>query len=295
MRSFLLRWLLHCLILGRSSLTEATIPTNLYWNSTNPLFDQEEVVLGVNEDNHPWQYDQVNLICPSGPNSTEKHIVYSVTREEWEDCEVRQTKPRIIAICDQPKNFMYFTITFRSFSPSPQQMEFKPGRSYYLISTATQSDLYSLSGGWCRSHNMRLVFRVADTEMEMSVSGRRPTMFWSKYWGSGVPGPRHHYSRDRGRMDRDYSEEGGEDEHKSSYEAGFSENQGLMENQGYSEEGRTYAEERGYNADEQGGGPYQDHRGNALMLQSNAAQSLQVSMLILALVSFKDMLTLSFL
>ena len=101
---------------------------------------------------------------------------------------------------------------------------------------------------------------------------------------------------ERGRMDRDYSEEGGEDEHKSSYEAGFSENQGLMENQGYSEEGRTYAEERGYNADEQGGGPYQDHRGNALMLQSNAAQSLQVSTLILALVSFKDvLLTHSFL
>lgn len=283
MRSFLLSWLLHCLIL----VANATIPTNLYWNSTNPLFDQEEVVLGVNEDNHPWQYDQVNLICPSSPNSTEEHIVYSVTREEWEDCEVRQAKPRIIAICDQPKNFMYFTITFRSFSPSPQQMEFKPGRSYYLISTATQADLYSLSGGWCRSHNMRLVFRVADTEVEMSVSGRRPTMFWSKYWGSGVPGPRHHYSRERGRMDRDYNEEGGE---QSGFEAGVSENQGLMDNQGYSE-GRTYAEERGYNAEKQGG-PYQDHRGNALMLQSNAAQSLQVSALILTLISVKAVLPL---
>jgi hypothetical protein len=284
MRSFLLSWLLHCLIMGRSSITEAAIPTNLYWNSTNPLFDQEEVVLGVNEDNHPWQYDQVNLICPSGPNSTEEHIVYSVTREEWEDCEVRQTKPRIIAICDQPKNFMYFTITFRSFSPSPQQMEFKPGRSYYLISTATEADLYSLSGGWCRSHNMRLVFRVAETEVELSVSGRRPTMFWSKYWGSGVPGPRHHYSRDRGRMDRDYSDEG-EGENNSGYEAGFSENQSEMDNQGYAE-GRTYAEERGYNAEKQAG-PYQDHRGNALMLQSNAAQSLQVSALILALITVK--------
>jgi len=285
-----LSWLLHCFISGRSSTTEATNPTNLYWNSTNPLFAQEEVVLGVNEDNHPWQYDQVNLICPSAPNSTEKHIVYSVTREEWEDCEVRQTKPRIIAICDQPKNFMYFTITFRSFSPSPQQMEFKPGRSYYLISTATQADLYSLSGGWCRSHNMRLVFRVADTEVELSVSGRRPTMFWSKYWSSGVPGPRHHYSRDRGRMDRDYSEEGREGEHKAGYEAGFSENQGLTDNQGYAE-GRTYAEERGYNAEKQGE-PYQDRRSNALMLQSNAAQKLHVSALILALLSLKAVLPL---
>jgi len=285
MRSFLLSWLLHCLV----ALTEATIPTNLYWNSTNPLFDQEEVVLGVNENNHPWQYDQVNLICPSGPNSTEEHIVYSVTREEWEDCEVRQSKPRIIAICDQPKNFMYFTITFRSFSPSPQQMEFKPGRSYYLISTATEADLYSLAGGWCRSHNMRLVFRVADTEVELSVSGRRPTMFWSKYWGSGVPGPRHHYSRDRGRMDRDYNSEGEGGENNSGYEAGFSENLGETDNhQGYSE-GRTFAEERGY-AENQG---YQDHRGNALMLQSNAAaKSLQDSALILTLISLIAVLPL---
>ena len=42
-----------------------------------------------------------------------------------------------------------------------------------------------------------VIARVADTEAELSVSGRRPTMFWSKYWGSGVPGPRHQYSRDR--------------------------------------------------------------------------------------------------
>jgi len=282
MRSFLVSWLLHCL--WSLSSTKATIPTNLYWNSTNLLFHQEEVVLEVNEDNHPWQYDQVNLICPSGPNSTEEHIVYSVTREEWDECEVRQAKPRIIAICDQPKNFMYFTITFRSFSPSPQQMEFKPGRSYYLISTATKDDLYSLTGGWCRSHNMRVVFRVADTEVGLSASGRRGTMFWSKYWGAGVPGPRHHYSRDRGRMDRDYNEEEEMGNYNSGYEAGFSENQGdNLDNhkQGYAED-RTYDEERSFDAENRGFG---DHRGNALMLQSNAAPSLQLSALIPVLVN----------
>ena len=97
------------------------------------------------------------------------------------------------------------------------------------------------------------------------------------------------YIIERGRMDRDYNEEGGEQQ-QSDFEAGVSENQGLMDNQGYSE-GRTYAEERGYNAEKQGG-PYQDHRGNALMLQSNAAQSLQVSALILTLISVKAVLPL---
>ena len=82
-------------------------------------------------------------------------------------------------------------------------------------------------------------------------------------------------------MDRDYNEE---DENKSGYEAGFSENQGdnLENNQGYAED-RSYAEERGYDAENRR--RYQDQRGNALMLQSNAAQSLQVSALILALIS----------
>jgi len=39
--------------------------------------------------------------------------LHHVTREEWEACRVDQEKPRILAICDQPNQFMYFTITFR--------------------------------------------------------------------------------------------------------------------------------------------------------------------------------------
>ena len=38
MRRLILTWLVHC-FWARSSTT-ATIPTNLYWNSTNPLFHQ---------------------------------------------------------------------------------------------------------------------------------------------------------------------------------------------------------------------------------------------------------------
>ena len=67
----------------------------------------------VNKDTLPWEYDQVNIICPTGTNSTERHIIYSVDREEFETCTIINPKPRIIAVCDQPRNFMYFTITFR--------------------------------------------------------------------------------------------------------------------------------------------------------------------------------------
>jgi len=171
----------------------AASPTNLYWNTSNPLFLQEQVVVEVNRGNTPGQYDQVNLICPSGRNSSERHIVYAVSREEWEACRVDQEKPRILAICDQPNQFMYFTITFRRFSPSPQQMEFQPGRSYFLVSTAGPGALHSTEGGYCRDHNMRLEFRVADAAAELQAP--RPA-FWSAYWRTRVPDARDLYDPD---------------------------------------------------------------------------------------------------
>jgi len=90
----------------------------------------------------------------------------------------------------------------------------------------------------------------------------------------------HLYSNDRGRMDRDYNEE----EYRTADESGhdFSEKQGKDhgDSQRYSED-RTYAEEGRYNAESPG-----DQRGNALMLQSNAHQSLQVRPLVPLLISF---------
>ena len=59
---------------------------------------------------------------------------------------------------------MYFTITFRSFSPTPGGLEFKPGQNYYLISTSTQRDIHRRVGGFCSSHNMKMVFKVADRQ-----------------------------------------------------------------------------------------------------------------------------------
>ena len=60
MRSFLLSWLLHCLL----SSTEATIPTNLYWNSTNPIFNQVLLTL-ANKFVHYF----VELNHPSSPGT----------------------------------------------------------------------------------------------------------------------------------------------------------------------------------------------------------------------------------
>ena len=58
-------------------------PINIYWNTSNPLFSESSVPsIDVNSDisSAARQFDQINLICPSGRGTTETHIIYSVTR-----------------------------------------------------------------------------------------------------------------------------------------------------------------------------------------------------------------------
>ena len=91
---------------------------NVYWNTTTTSLSQGPLTVTVNEGNLPWEYDQLNLICPRGAEG-EEHVIYSVDREEFEGCRVRGPRPRIVAVCNSPERFMYFTITFRSFTPTP--------------------------------------------------------------------------------------------------------------------------------------------------------------------------------
>ena len=52
------------------------------------------------------------------------------------------------------------TITFRSFTPTPGGLEFKPGKDYYFISTSSPDDLYNRIGGRCTTHSMKVIFKV---------------------------------------------------------------------------------------------------------------------------------------
>lgn len=142
---------------------------NIHWNSSNPLFRnrRDDTVIRVNGGNHPWEYDQVNIVCPFYKPGTkeafqEKYIVYSVSKEEYESCRITQPNPRIIAVCDRPHELMYFTITFRSFTPTPGGLEFRPGQSYYFISTSSKNDIHRRVGGGCSTQNMKIIFQVAE-------------------------------------------------------------------------------------------------------------------------------------
>ena len=122
-----------------------------------------------------------------------------MSKEEYDTCRITNPKPRIIAVCDRPDRLLYFTITFRSFTPQPGGLEFRPGQDYYFIceyiffifqlseiltfvlsglfaddipgdqfanfanifaATSSRDDLHRRTGGHCKSHNMKVVFKV---------------------------------------------------------------------------------------------------------------------------------------
>ena len=161
-----------CLAMSNlASFAESKKTHYIHWNKANPMFrlDNTDHVMDVNVGNLPWEYDQVNIICPmskAGSRYPERHVVYSVSREEYESCRITNPKPRVVAVCSQPHQLLYFTITFRSFTPTPGGLEFHPGQDYYFISTSSREDLHRRVGGGCATHNMKMIFRVADNTFD---------------------------------------------------------------------------------------------------------------------------------
>jgi ephrin-B len=139
----------------------------IHWNTSNPIFriDNTDHVISVNQGNTQFDYDQVNIICPvytpgTHEDDAEKYIIYNVSKEEYEACRITNPNPRIIAVCDKPNKLMYYTITFRPFTPQPGGLEFPPGQDYYFISTSSKDDLHRRIGGRCASNNMKVIFKV---------------------------------------------------------------------------------------------------------------------------------------
>ena len=96
----------------------------IHWNRDNPMFrlDNTDHIVDVNTGNLPWEYDQVNIICPVSRGANrypERHVIYSVSREEYESCRITNPKPTVVAVCSKPHQLLYFTITFRSLLSSP--------------------------------------------------------------------------------------------------------------------------------------------------------------------------------
>ena len=122
--------LLLALALALAPLAAAVAVHSLHWNSSNPIFriDNTDHIVDVNSGNLPWEYDQLNLVCPVGERGGtrgaagrgrgaegegERYIIYNVSKEEYDSCRISQAEPRVVAVCDKPERRLQFTITFR--------------------------------------------------------------------------------------------------------------------------------------------------------------------------------------
>ncbi|EDV90980.1 GH24017 [Drosophila grimshawi] len=164
----------------------------MHWNTSNSIFriDNTDHIIDVNKGNLAFEFDQVHIICPvyepgAFENETEKYIIYNVSKVEYETCRITNADPRVIAICDKPQKLMFFTITFRPFTPQPGGLEFLPGNDYYFISTSSKDDLYRRIGGRCSTNNMKVVFKVCCAAEEKNKT-TAPTTLIENTGGAGT-------------------------------------------------------------------------------------------------------------
>lgn len=88
-----------------------------------------------------------------------------VSKEEYELCRLApQQQARVVAVCDQQAGKARappFTVTFRSFTPQPNGLEFKPGQDYYFITALIghHNEPHKRFAP-CREQNMKVIFKV---------------------------------------------------------------------------------------------------------------------------------------
>ncbi len=137
----------------------------VHWNSSNPLFfgGRGRIHIDSGGTRHQNNYEQAELICPIYSESvprylTETLVVYNVTRLEYEKCQILSENAKIVALCNTPFRPKFFTLTFRSFSPTPGAFEFHPGQNYYFITTSSRKSRS------CSAPHMRLVIHIEEEE-----------------------------------------------------------------------------------------------------------------------------------
>ena len=161
---------------------EAARQHYVHWNISNSLFFNTNIIditssATKSDQAQASDYEQANIICPlyerRVPRTlTEQYVVYNVTKHEYDRCQLSSNDAKIVALCNTPYKPQFFTLTFRSFSPTPGAFEFHPGQKYYFIATNyldQQSNQRSseavMSRPKCSHPPMRLIFRIKDDKL----------------------------------------------------------------------------------------------------------------------------------
>ncbi|KAF7640370.1 Ephrin RBD domain-containing protein [Meloidogyne graminicola] len=133
---------------------------DLNWQSNNIIFDisNTEHVKRVN------LLDRITLLCPPPVIIDEEYEhskLFMVSRDSYERCFLNGNE-RQLGICSSIDRQSSITLVFREFSPLPSAFTFRPGQSYFVITTSngTLNGLNNTQGGLCSTKNMKLKFDV---------------------------------------------------------------------------------------------------------------------------------------
>ncbi|PAV70307.1 hypothetical protein WR25_03045 [Diploscapter pachys] len=150
------------------------MPTSLAFSSTHSV--ERYAAIG----------DTLDIICPfydqnTPPEETEQSIIYRVTENEYELCQ-KHSSAKELGRCVAPYRMDKLKVSFRLMNPNPSGLDYKPGVTYYFISTSTgsKSGLENESGGLCASHNLKMVIHVTEKNGDIGHihrhhHGKKPT------------------------------------------------------------------------------------------------------------------------
>ena len=157
--------LLLLLLLPAGCLATPTV-TDLYWNTSNPVFRTGAIgppyshqILVNQGGGRGREFDQLHLWCPL--DGREELIIYRVSLAEYLSCRVADPTPQVVMDCSSSRPTRLRTITFRPYSPTPGGLEFPPDSEHFFLSTSSPGNIASRRGGVCQTHNMRLAIKVA--------------------------------------------------------------------------------------------------------------------------------------
>lgn len=150
----------------------------VYWNHSNPIFkiSKNDHIIDVQ------QFDDIDFVCPYYSTVTsrghrerhghhEYYVIYRVSKREYDSCSLLSDTDNdhlvssvhtLILNCSSPLHRRRFTILFEPFQSIPNAPEYKPGTSYYFITTSTghADGVHNQYQGACYYHNMKLTVRV---------------------------------------------------------------------------------------------------------------------------------------
>jgi len=99
--------------------------------------------------------------------------IYSVSKWAYDYCALSPDSV-VAGVCNNPFQRTYATVVFREYTPKPGGLEFKPGRSYYFISTSggQPGGVQDKHGGLCASKNMKVKFEVEPIDTPESSNSK---------------------------------------------------------------------------------------------------------------------------